>query len=602
MRDWVMSTRRHSVWPLMATLLVAVSLPGKPRSLAVARPRVPIVHADTWGAVDGLGRVLPGYRQVGGIKKHKTVGIFYFLTRVTHNHIIYNNDLIFQKHPHRVIGPMGTVHWWGEPLFGYYRSSDSFVLREHAAMLGDAGVNTVIFDNTNGPIYLSVQKALFKAWLHMRKLGNRVPKFACFAGNKAWTTDYQSIYLKGLGKRLWFEWHGKPLMLYHGREAALPAAVRRFFTLRYCWAWTGAKDKWGWDNLGVNPDTYAWHKNPRKPEEMPVAVGGWASSNIGRSYHGGSEPPPARQQPWRGICFARHWQHALKINPSFVFITGWSEWVAMAFPAPGPLNFAGKMVQKGAPIFIDEYSPEFSRDIEPMLSDRGGLYGGFGDNYYYQMVANIRRYKGVHRLPPIAKANIHIRGPLSQWKNIGPLFINNTGLAVHRDYTGWGHEHYVNQTGRNSIVGCKTAYSSRYLYFWVKTRRPITSWRGKSWMLLYLSIPDMGANWMGYNYVINRKVVSATTTTVERNTGGYHWKKIGTARFKVRGNQLQLAVPRRLLGIPGKMPAEFHFKWADHISQDGQWTDFYLNGDCAPPFRFYYRAKAVGHHRKYTAG
>jgi hypothetical protein len=37
-------------------------------------------------------------------------------------------------------------------------------------------------------------------------------------------------------------------------------------------------------------------------------------------------------------------------------------------------------------IFVDEFIQEFSRDIEPMN-------GGHGDNYYYQLVDYVRRYK-----------------------------------------------------------------------------------------------------------------------------------------------------------------------------------------------------------------
>ena len=39
------------------------------------------------------------------------------------------------------------------------------------------------------------------------------------------------------------------------------------------------------------------------------------------------------------------------------------------------------------------------------------------------------------------------------------------------------------------------------------------------------------------------------------------------------------------------LPPDIHFRWADNIQQTGKWSDFYLTGDCAPPFRFYYRAK-----------
>lgn len=588
-----------AIWILAAALVLPCLTPVNKAWAAVSAKRhiqaaVPIAGPDTWGAVDGMGRVLPDYRQVGPVKKNKTAAIFYFINRSAPGHAILNNDLMLQKHPHKVIGPLYSTHWWAEPLFGYYRSSDPFVLREHAAMLGDAGINTVIFDNTNGPTYFKVQKALFKTWLHMKALGNPVPDFACFAGNGAWSTDYRTIYKAGLAKELWFYWDGKPLMLFHGKKGMLPLNVKHFFTLRYCWAWTGGKNKWGWDNLMVSPKLYGWHKSPSVPEEMPVAVAGWANTSVGRSYSNGHQPPRSEQQPGVGICFAQQWRSALTIDPAFIFITGFNEWTAGCWPAPGRQYFLRHWVGKGAPIFVDEYSPEYSRDIEPMLRDAGGLYGGFGDNYYYQMVAELRHYKGVHRLPKVQAAVIHIRGPMSQWKRVGPLFYNNAGLAVHRNYSGWGKEHYVNESGRNEIVASKFAYGKKSLYFWVKTVKPITSWHGKSWMLLYLSVPHNGhaGNWMGYNYIIDRRVVNGQTAVVERNTGnGYQWHAVGMARFQVRGNQMQMAVPRSALGIPNALPNEIHFKWADHTTQDGKWTDFYLNGDCAPPFRFYYRAK-----------
>ena len=42
-------------------------------------------------------------------------------------------------------------------------------------------------------------------------------------------------------------------------------------------------------------------------------------------------------------------------------------------------------------VFVDLYNQEYSRDVEPM-------HGGHTDNYYYQMVSNIRKYKGVRQL------------------------------------------------------------------------------------------------------------------------------------------------------------------------------------------------------------
>ncbi|MGC9261676.1 MAG: hypothetical protein ACP5I8_16550 [Phycisphaerae bacterium] len=577
--------------------------------------KIPVAGPDTWGAVDGLGRVLPDYRQVGPPKANRTVGIFYFTHDNNPGYRIWNNATILAKNPKAVIGPVSSRHWWGQPLFGFYISSDPFVLREHAAMLGDAGINTVILDNTYGLTFFSVDKKLFKTWLRMKSLGNSVPDFVCFAGRGAarnagyinlhggkgaWNVDYNNIYKSGLAKKLWFYWDGKPLMLIYGNMSKLPAVIKHFFTLRYCWEHTGGENSWSWDNTPRRAKTahkfnwlYGWHINAHIPEEMPVAVAGWPASTTGRSSYNGVEPAPSWQHPGRGICFSEQWRHTLRVDPQFIFITGWNEWNCACRPAPRRIYFAGHWVTKGYPIFVDEYSPEFSRDVEPMRTDKGGLYGGFGDNYYYQMISYIRHYKGVHRLPLVHSATIHVRGAFSQWNKIDPLFVNNVGLAVHRNSLGWGTKHYINNMGRNDMVASKFTYDSKNIYLWVKTRRPVTSWRDKSWMLLFLHIPHPGSSkWMGFNYIVDRHVLNDHTSLVEKNvTGKYQWSSIGQARIRVKANEMQMAIPRTVLGINGSMPAEIHFKWADNIRQDGHWTDFYLNGDCAPPFRFYYRAK-----------
>ncbi len=568
-----------------------------------------VAGPDTWGAIDALGRVLPHYRTVGPPRKNKSVGIFYF-TAYNHpayrfakgkkEYYLYDNDKIIARRHYRpgwyLIGPLHTVHWWGEPLVGYYRSSDPWVIRQNAEMLSDAGVNTLIFDNTNGPTYPNTQRAIFKTFERLRKLGDATPDFACFTGHGAWNTDYRNIYQKGLYKNLWFRWEGKPLLLYVGQAGQIPTDERKFFTLRYCWAWTGGKNRWGWDNVAPgNRWEYAWHSNPKVPEEMPVAVGGWATSNIGRSFHNGVEPPRALQNPAAGLCFAEQWNHALKVDPAFVFITGWNEWTAGCFPSGGAgpgswPEMLGHPVKPGDPIYVDEFDSEFSRDAQPMK-------GGFEDDYYYQMVTGIRRYKGVQPLPSVSMATIHLAESWNQWASVNPLFINNIGLAVHRDYQGWGNGPrlpvYRNNTGRNDIVGAKVCYDAKNMYFWVQTRKTITSWKSPNWMLLFInSTGNPHKGWLGYNYVIDRKVLNDHTTTLQKNIGNqYKWKIIGKVQYRVKGDQMEVVVPRKLLGLAGKLPADIHFKWADNIQQTGKWSDFYLNGNCAPPFRYYYRAK-----------
>ena len=56
-------------------------------------------------------------------------------------------------------GRIGDYHFWGEPLFGYYRSDDPWVIRRHLHLLADAGVDVLILDATNAETYREVYLA-----------------------------------------------------------------------------------------------------------------------------------------------------------------------------------------------------------------------------------------------------------------------------------------------------------------------------------------------------------------------------------------------------------------------------------------------------------
>ena len=42
-------------------------------------------------------------------------------------------------------GKRPGVFYWDEPIFGYYHTTDPWVLRKHAEMLADAGIDAVFF-------------------------------------------------------------------------------------------------------------------------------------------------------------------------------------------------------------------------------------------------------------------------------------------------------------------------------------------------------------------------------------------------------------------------------------------------------------------------
>ena len=70
---------------------------------------------------------------------------------------------------------------------------------------------------------------------------------------------------------------------------------------------------------------------------------------------------------------------------------------------------------------MDQFDQEFSRDIEPMK-------GGHGDNYYWQLVANVRRFKGAPPLPQASRPKtIRIAGGFEQWHDVAPEFADHVG-------------------------------------------------------------------------------------------------------------------------------------------------------------------------------
>ena len=101
--------------------------------------------------------------------------------------------------------------------------------------------------------------------------------------------------------------------------------------------------------------------------------------NWGRSYHNGSAGNPETDLRY-GYNVQEQWDYAIKQNTPFIYVTGWNEWIAGKFKS-----------QDSNPEhswFCDQASPEYSRDMEPSLT------ANLKDNYYMQLVNNIRRYKG----------------------------------------------------------------------------------------------------------------------------------------------------------------------------------------------------------------
>ncbi len=571
------------------------------------------IQSNTWVATDALGRELPGYEACGPVKDDRFVGMFYFCTHINPGADgPYDVTKILKENPENPQWGEGH-HYWGEPEIGYYLDYDEWVLRRHATQLSDAGVDVIIFDVTNDITFPEVYLPLCKVWRKMREEGERTPDITFLGSEISVNRLWKDFYQKGMYPDLWFYWKGKPLLLYGQHEVPerndineieFSDDIKNFFTLRQSWAWTSlpwyddGKDEWPW--VDHYPQTIGWHESKDIPENVPVAVGQHPLSNIGRSFHDFHQPETDKYDltPYTnmGLHFQEQWDWALKVDPEFVFVTGWNEWSAGKNTMPNNvteqllkwkfypgahLGRASKELKPGDWYFLDQYNQEYSRDIEPMK-------GGHTDNYYYQLIDNVRKYKGIQKGPEAGeKKSIDLSKGFEQWNDVEAVYYDHIGDVAKRNSPGEGQAGpYLNTTGRNDIIESRVARDDENIYFYVKTQNELTPSTDANWMLLYIDADqDKNTGWEGYDFVINSEVLSAQETTI-KTWNKNKWKKSGELFYTYSGNELMISIPIKLLN---EDTVSFDFHWADNIQKLDDISEFFLNGDNAPERRFNYR-------------
>ncbi|MBP5767340.1 MAG: hypothetical protein J6X47_10210 [Clostridia bacterium] len=560
-------------------------------------------------AVDDLGRTLltETETETTPAREGKYVGLFYFLWLGEHGTNLYDNTEIAKVEGALDSeegwlkaggGPVNAFHFWGKPLFGYYKSTDKWVMRKHVQMLTDAGVDFLVFDVSNAQTYSGNALELMKILKEYQDQGWNVPK-VCFLTNTNSGATMKSIYKTVYKKHpeyesVWFYWDGKPLII--GIPGEANDELRDFFRIKYAQWPMGEKvdDGFPWmefDRLLTDDAVYGL--NGRKEvvnvslaqhnETYKMSAVSWYGSNDrSRSWHNGANDPAEDAYKY-GYNFAEQFEWALKVDPEIIFITGWNEWVAQRQPA----SYQGPVHNDGPIVFLDNASLNGSRDIEPME-------GGYGDNYYLQMISYIRRFKGLSVDNARNNRPIDVAGGFAQWNDIKAYYRDYLEDTPDRKTSGWGKEKYRDSSGRNDFVEMKVCEDGNNVYFFAKTAADITAAEGGNWMNLFIGIDGSPASssWNGYQFVVNYKAPEKDGVFFlgKLEAGSeYSVSPLAEISGRISGNMIMLEVPKSALGIEAGSPASIVFKWADNCTE-GDVMAFYTTGDAAPIGRagYYY--------------
>ncbi len=592
------------------------------------------VMPDTWVFTDGLGRESLTNADVGDLREDKTVAMFYWTWHINFKGAAaYNNDEFLRKYPDSIrdldhpawASVNGMQLFWNEPIWGYYANDDAWVVRRQGELMANAGVDAVLTDNTNGTFtWQNAYTAVLESWAEAKADGVRTPKLSFmlpFAGGADSITQLRFLYADMFHadkfQDQWFYWDGKPVIMAHStglnQNDLVEKEILNFFTFRPGNAGYAVNNAtygtWGW--LSITPQTvyYASRKDykDKKVEQTTVGVAMNHSYSydmiapmngidiMGRSYSTDNEDRYKKEGDEAskfGYNFAEQWENALKADPKMVFVTGWNEWTAgrhTYWPEGYPSG-----VENAMP---DQCNDEFSRDIEPTK-------GALQDHYYYQLVNNVRRFKGARPIPtPSGKATIDIKADNSQWSAVEPYYASYIGNTNDRDAIGYGYTRYTEYSGRNDIIGSRVARDNEFLYFYVECNDTITPYTDPLWMNLYIDSDQKNAGWNTFDFILNKTAPTADKATLEKFTGdGYATETVGEVEYTVSGKYMQVKIPKSLLGLSGD-DFTVNFTWTDNVHDandrakhgddkfvysefSGDIMDFYTSGDVAPGGRF----------------
>ena len=524
--------------------------------------------------VDEFGRIIS---TTNGVNNGKEVGLFYFLWLGHQDDGIYNIDELLEKNPAALWdksgpeeSPLWGFHYWGEPLYGYYKSKEEFVIRKHIEMFIMAGIDYIVTDCTNALIYPEALGNLMRILNEYRLAGWKIPKVACYTNSSSANTIntiYISFYEKAnLYPEVWYKPNGKPVIIGRISKGELDKQIEDFFEI-----WQAQ-----WPNEGYFENGFSWmewvYPQPLHGKFMSVSVaqhskGGFClcDGNWGRGYdHKGNENHDSYRL---GQNIQSQWDTAIEKDAQNVFVTGWNEWGAQ------------KIYHENSIVFIDCFNEEYSRDIEPMKD-------GYHDAFYLQLISDIRRFKKQEKnLDTNKSKTIHINEDINQWNEITYIYEALNLQNPHRDAdTVQKGLTYHTTPAVNNIQRIKVTHDHANIYFLIEAENEISNTHTPNWMNLFISAGEPKAQgWESYTHVVNRRCPgSLDKLNQSGNTISYC-----ETNYTIDGKYMQIQIPRNVIGADENCPC-IYFKVADSVDKFKDINDYYVSGKCMPMGRLSY--------------
>ena len=599
------------------TVTVSYKLDGKDVSYTV--PNKANYISGGFAGTDDLERTLPTSLTTGvyGENGEYYVGLFYFLWLGEHGDSgAFDMQKIIEKYGDAAKslncegwGPQGAMHFFAEPLYGYYYSSDEWVMRKHMELLSNANIDFLYLDVTNGYAYVKNVKKLMKVCHELNEQGYDAPQIVFYTHTQSKAVIeqvYNEIYSKNLYPDTWFCVDGKPCIIADNKSYN----INDFFTIRSAqWPNEPARKETSWPWMDFEwPQRVFVNSNTGVGEAISVSLAQHCgsvrfsssalygdASNRGRSASGTLPGLTDKTSVTKltsdsykyGYNFQAQWDTVFRNlalykqdpvknkanNVKYVLVTGWNEWVAQRQP---------KFSSKEEIWFVDTASVEYSRDIEMTK-------GYYFDNYYMQLISNVQRLKG--SAPVIiqdARNRIDLSGDFDQWDKVIVKYSDPAGDCKNRTTTGFGGKTYTNLTGRNDIVSAKVTNDTKNAYFYVECVDNITEAESeRAWMQLFVNVDNDSKNgWYGYDYIINYKPDGNGKTHLARLSANEDktWSAeiVSEISYTVKDNKLMISVPLEELGISDYNKIYVEFKWVDSKIPADSMERFYTSGDVAP--------------------